>query len=213
MNKIRLGVFLITIFSALSPVWADTPWSIVRTTCIPELGIFHIDQIDAYLASYNGPPDETKRFIEVMKEHGYFGMPMGGEFDYTCELPFGTYRIVGSQPSLKATDVGADLRVTLSLFKDDEPILRNVAFSPSFWEQDPKNERYPYFTQVLINGSDSQIDGYLKTRNKIRQIALGAYQNKRKIYDQPLVACLTKNGIFDSTKGTSSIYKKCSINN
>ena len=196
----------------VTPAKADVPWDIVRVTCIPELGIFHVDEIRVYYSvpeSFYASAYKDKKPSDIAQEYGYFTMPMGGGFDYSCKLPFGTYRIMGAEPTLKETDIGADLRVALSMYKDGELILDNVRFSPSINTDTVVKHNDPFFISVLVNGDDSRIEGYIRNQNQIRQVGLGSYKGKRTVFTQKLMDCLVNNNFLDEKDVRSTTYRKC----
>ncbi len=129
MTRRALFAFAVLLIVGIRPAFADWPMEFVRLTCIPEARYFRVEYMPV-----SGPSvllesefDDEKRAKRLLAwEKAGFHEP--SNLTYECALPESLYKLTAHQPPPSNGECGGAPSISLSLFRNGQPILENVIF-------------------------------------------------------------------------------------
>jgi hypothetical protein len=128
--KLKKCLFL-ALFTS-NAAFADYGISLIKFTCIPELGFFKIDfdTVDGAAATA-GVKSDAKSQQEWRKLWEAKGLYFPQNLTYECEFKQNIYTVTTSQPEPHGGRCGAQPPVSLTLQENGTEIFENISFGPN----------------------------------------------------------------------------------
>jgi hypothetical protein len=115
---------------------ADWTMDFIRITCIPEARYLHVEYKPvngpAVLMETQFDKDKKKQRLSAWRKHGYYDP---SKVEYECRMTNSTYRITSVQPPGRDRgECGVSQSITLSLFRNNKPILDKIIFGDNCFQ-------------------------------------------------------------------------------
>lgn len=155
MNKIYAILLIAVVFSKNS--YADFDYQFLRVACIPETGFLDISHQFIHNTAIDA---SVKNVYQIFEKNGFY---IPHKLDIKCKLSEGEYRIVTSQAEIYGGMCGATPEISLSLYRNDKLMIKNLVFGYSCFNnpsvnqiyiQDSKKE-YPTEIEVCLSNNNS----------------------------------------------------------
>lgn len=130
MTRRALFAFAVLVVVGIRPAVAEWQMGFVRLTCIPEARYFRVEYMPvsgpSVLLESDFDGEKTAKRLLAWKKAG-FHEP--SNISYECSLPDSLYKLTAKQPPPEGHgQCGGAPNITLSLFRNGQPILENVTF-------------------------------------------------------------------------------------